>query len=191
MIPVELYHYAKGRGNPPDSFLTELIEWGKTAPDEIFAPNNDEQDVFNRLAPILGPWESPLHRRAAMCELLRVLAGFESSWDWTDGVDTTNATSMRNIRGQETGIFQVSFDSLDLDDAQNTGDDLHQCVMKYCGALDVHKFIVNMKSNHTFALEYAARLLRNSFFWDGPIKRHEIDSSFYRPAVEAFQKLIA
>ncbi len=100
---------------------------------------------------------------------------FESSGNWKCGVDTTNTTSMRNIEGQETGIFQVSFDSLRLDDARNTGDDLRRCVLKYCGALDVHKFISEMKSNHLFAMEYGARLLRNNFYWDGPIKRHEID----------------
>lgn len=180
----------KGRGIPPTSFLAELVTWGKTAPEEIFAPNRDAEDVFNRLSPVLGPWTSPLHRRAAMLELLRCLAGFEASWKWNEGVDTTNATSMKNIEGRETGIFQVSFDSLRLDDSVNTGDDLHQCVMKYCGALDIHRFLDLMKSNHEFALEYGARLLRNSFFWDGPIKRHEIDSSLHRPAVTEFEKLL-
>ncbi len=185
-------HPVKGRGAPPEPFLTELVTWAKDAPDEIFAPNDDEQDVFNRLAPLLGPWESPLHRRAAMCELLRCLAGFESSWHWREGVDTTNKTSMANVEGQETGIFQVSFDSLNLDDVKGTSPDLHDCVRNYCdGMIDVHTFIDRMKSNHTFALEYGARLLRNNFFWDGPIKRHEIDSSLHRPAVEEFKSLLA
>lgn len=178
------------RGVPPDSFLREEVAWGRTAPDEIFAPNNDPEDVFNRLAPILGPWTSPLHRRAALLECQRCLAGLESSWNWNEGVDITNASSMRNIEGRETGIFQVSFDSLRLDDIQGTGDDLHQCVMKYCGALDIHKFIDLMKSNHTFALEYGARLLRNNFYWDGPIKRHEIDRWLSREAVKEFEALL-
>jgi hypothetical protein len=188
---VSTKHPVRGQGPPPDSFLNELVPWARSAPEEIFAPNRDPEDVFNRLAPLLGPWRSPLHRRAAMCELLRCLGGFESSWDWNEGVDTTNKTSMKNIEGRETGIFQVSFDSLRLDDSEHTGDDLHQCVMKYCGALDIHKFLDLMKTNHVFALEYAARLLRNSFFWDGPITRHEIDSSLYRPAVEEFMELLA
>ncbi len=179
------------RGVAPDSFLQELIEWGRTAPDDIFAPNNDPEDVYDRLRPILGPWSGPLHRRAAMVELLRCLAGFESSWNWKEGVDTTNATSMRNIEGRETGIFQVSFDSLRLDDAKNAGDDLRQCVLKYCGALDIHKFLDQMKFGHIFALEYCARLLRNNYFWDGPIKRHEIDSSLSREAVVQFMNLLS
>jgi hypothetical protein len=179
------------RGVAPDSFLTELVEWGRGASDEIFAPNDDPQDVFDRLRPILGPWTSLLHRRCGLLECLRCLAGFESAWNWNEGVDTTNHTSMRNIEGRETGIFQVSFDSLRLDDAANTGDDLHQCVMKYCGALDIHKFLDLMKGNHAFALEYGARLLRNNFYWDGPIKRHEIDSSLSRDAVKEFEALLA
>ena len=117
--------WVKGRGRPPIAFLDELIDNAKMWSPEISAPNNDPEDVFNRLRPILGPWQSPVHRLAALCECLRCLAGFESSWKWHEGVDRTNATSMRNIMGEETGIFQVSFDSLLLDNAKETGDDLH------------------------------------------------------------------
>lgn len=183
---IAYFHEVKGRGAPPARFLDELLIWGRGAPDEIFAPNHDPEDVYDRLNPILGPWKSPLHRRAAMCELLRCLGGFESTWKWNEGVDVTNAHSVANIEGREAGIFQVSFDSLGLDDAKNTGDDLHQCVLRYCGEIEVHLFIARMKIDHRFAFEYAARLLRNSFYWDGPIKRHEIDSSLYIPAVNAF-----
>lgn len=187
---IETKRKVANRGNPPDSFLQELVEWGRKASDEIFAPNNDAEDVFNRLLPLLGPWKSLKHRRAAMLELLRCLAGFEASWNWKEGVDVTNQTSLRNIEGRETGIFQVSWDSLRLDDAKNTGDDLHQCVLKYCGALDIHKFLNLMKSNHIFALEYGARLLRNNFYWDGPIKCHEIDRWLSREAVDELENLL-
>lgn len=181
-----------GRGVPPTSFLTELVLWIASADLTIFEPNDDPEDVYNRLAPILGPWSSLDHRRAAMAELLRCLAGFESSWKWTEGVDRTNPTSMRLITGQETGIFQVSYDSLNLDmvGSDRTAD-LHDCVIEHCGNLEVQNFIDTMKTNHEFALEYAARLLRNSYFWDGPIKRHEIDRVLSRAAVSEFQSLIA
>lgn len=179
------------RGMPPSAFVNELLAWLKTAPEEIFAPNNDPEDVYNRLAPLLGPWRSPLHRRAAMGELLRCLGGFESSWKWKCGVDTTNKTSMRLITGQETGIFQVSADSLGLDlVGTDRVDDLHQCVRKYCGTINVQTFIDRMKVDHLFAFEYCARLLRNSFYWDGPIKRHEIDSSLNRKAVEEIESIL-
>jgi hypothetical protein len=99
---------------------------------------------------------------------------------------------MRLITGRETGIFQVSYDSLQLDGIAGTGNDLHQCVRKFCDdTLDIQKFLDRMKINHIFALEYAARLLRNNFYWDGPIKRHEIDSSLSRAAVAEFMALLA
>ena len=174
------------------AFVTELVTWARTAPDEIFASNDDKEDVFNRLAPIFAPWESLLHRKAAMCELLYCLGCFESSLNWKEGVDKTNATSMRLITGQETGIFQVSFDSLGLDCVDGSPDDLHQCVKSYIGEpISVQRFIDAMKAHHRFALEYGARLLRNSFYWDGPIKRHEIDSSLKRDAVTEYQILLA
>ena len=64
------------RGIPPDSFLQELIAWGRTAPDEIFAPNQNA-DVYSNVVGVLGPWQGLPHRRAAMLEVMRVLAGFE------------------------------------------------------------------------------------------------------------------
>jgi hypothetical protein len=73
------------RGIPPDDFLEQLVKWGKTAPDEIFLPNNNV-DIYSNVVGILGPWEDLLHRRAAMLEVMRVLAGFESSWDWNADV---------------------------------------------------------------------------------------------------------
>jgi hypothetical protein len=81
------------RGVPPDSFLDELVAWGKIAPDEIFAPNSNK-DVYSNVVGVLGPWEDLRHRRAVMLEVMRVLAGFESSWDWNAGVDVTNRTSV-------------------------------------------------------------------------------------------------
>lgn len=181
------------RGRCQDSDLLELTDWIRQAPSEIFMVNNDPEDVYNRLKPILAPggWRSLTHRKAAMAECLRVLGCFESGWNWKEGVDTTNRTSMNYIMGQETGVFQVSFDSVRLDDAKNTGDDLYQCILKYCGTLDVHKFIDLMKTDHHFALEYCARLLRNNYTWDGPILRHEIDKWLDRDAVAQFEVMLS
>src|SRR5580693_1899343 len=81
------------RGVPPDSFLDELVAWGKTAPDEIFAPNSFK-DIYSSVFSTLGPWDGLQHRRAVMLEVMRVLAGFESSWNWNEGRDVTNPTSV-------------------------------------------------------------------------------------------------
>src|SRR6478609_6236155 len=97
------------RGTPPDSFLAELVAWGRSAPEEIFAPRRDdphEVDIYTHLKPVLGPWQSPLHRRAVMLEVLRVLAGFESSWRWDCGRDVTNSTSVTPTT-IEAGAWQV------------------------------------------------------------------------------------
>src|SRR6266702_7591718 len=111
MFPSAIKVMVKNRGAAPDSFLTELIDWGGSASGDIFAPNPNTADIYSLVYPILGPWKNLLHRRAAMLEVMRVHAGFESSWHWNEGVDSTNATSMHNKNGEETGIFQVSFDS--------------------------------------------------------------------------------
>lgn len=146
------------------------------------------------LSALLGPWqglpgtpERLMHRKCAMLELLRCLAGFESSWHWQEGVDTTNKTSMAHIEGQETGIFQVSFDSLGLEHQHHT----LKTLLDAHGVTGPQVFINRMKTDHPFAFEYAARLLRISYQWDGPIKRGEIDSSLSRTAVAEFMSLFS
>src|SRR5260370_32510240 len=80
------------RGIPPDNFLDQLVAWGRTAHDDIFAANS-QTDIYSNVFGVLGPWGDLRHRRAVMLEVMRVLAGFESSWDWEAGVDVTNPTS--------------------------------------------------------------------------------------------------
>ncbi len=173
------------RGEPPDSFLTELVEWGRGAPEDIFAPNPNPYDIYAYAKPILGPWENLLHRRAAMLEVMRVHAGFESSWHWNEGVDVTNQTSMHNIDGQETGIFQVSFDSTFIDNYA-----MRPFAFNY-GMGTVGSFIPEMKSNHPLALEYYARLVRINIRWAGPLLRHEVDPWLSKASVTQFEELLS
>lgn len=173
------------RGQPPDSFLEELVLWGRDASDEIFAPNTNPGDIYAFLSPILGPWENLLHRRAAMLEAMRVHAGFESSWNWNEGVDITNQTSMHNPNGQETGIFQVSFDSTFIADFA-----MRPFAVEH-GIGTVGSFIAQMKENHPLALEYYARLVRINIKWAGPLLRHEIDPWLSRDSVKEFEGLLA
>ncbi len=173
------------RGVPPDSFLKELVEWGREANDELFTANPSPADIYASVRPVLGPWHDDLYRRAVMLEVMRVLAGFESSWDWSEGVDTTNATSMKNITGQETGAWQVSFDSIPF------GADLKRLVKQTCGTFAPQTFIDMMKSDHEFAMEYIARLLRHTCRHNGPVLRHEIDKWLSRKSVSEFETLLA
>ena len=193
-----------GRGRPPISFLEELVAWARTAPDEIFAPNRVPNDAYAVIKSSLGSfvkydptgtpiyqWESLAHRKAAMLELMRVHAGRESSWGWTEGVDTTNKASMRNKTGEETGIFQVSYDSTWLDSVE--GRDIMGAFAKAHGLDNPQEFIPAMKSDHWLAMEYYARLVRVSIRWAGPLIRHGIDSVYpylSRDAMREFMTLL-
>ena len=170
------------RGVPPDSFLDELIAWGETAPDDIFAPIPN-QDIYSNIVGVLGPWQGPEHRRAAMLEVMRVLAGFESSWHWNEGCDPHTAHP-EEPETWEAGAWQVSADSMDI------APELRTLVTARAGANDPTTFQSHMKSNHSLAMEYIARLLRHSTTHNGPVKRHEIDEWLKRDAVDEFMLLL-
>jgi hypothetical protein len=171
------------RGIPSEDFLDQLVAWGKTSTDDIFAPN-DASDIYSSIFNTLGPWEGIQHRRAVMLEVMRVLAGFESSWHWNEGVDTTNATSITPDT-IEAGAWQVSANSM------NFGPELKALVKNAVGKTDGDSFQAAMKSNHPLAMEYIARLLRRTTHHNGPVLRHEIDPWLRRDAVAEFQALTA
>lgn len=180
------------RGSAPLWLLTALVNWGKTAPDEIFAPNRVPVDAYTAIKSSLGQeivkdqmgnwvygWENLMHRKAAMLELMRVHAGLESSWNPKEGVDRTNATSQRNKTGEETGLFQVSFDSTWLDSIE--GKDIMGKFANAHGLTTPEKFIAAMKDNEdgeALEFEYYARLVRVSIAWAGPLLRHGPDSVY-------------
>lgn len=170
------------RGVPPNAFLDQLVTWGKNAPDEIFV-RNPFSDIYSSIFNTLGPWQDNLHRRAVMMEVMRVLAGFESSWDWNAGVDTTNPTSNTPITA-EAGAWQVSANAI------NFGQELKDPVLDQVGTLDGIAFQKAMKLNHPLAMEFVARLLRRTTHHHGPVLRHEIDQWLRRDAVAEFQALM-
>jgi hypothetical protein len=170
------------RGAAPDSFLMELVAWGKSAPDEIFE-RNEHHDIYSNVVGMLGPWQDLIHRRCAMLEVMRVLAGFESSWDWSAGVDTTNPDS-NTPDTIEAGAFQVSANSMAF------GPELKSLVLSEVGSTDGNAFQAAMKRDHPLAMEYVARLLRRTVNHHGPVKRHEIDEWLRRDAVAEFQALL-
>jgi murein DD-endopeptidase MepM/ murein hydrolase activator NlpD len=173
------------RGIPPDSFLNELVDWGREAPDEIFAPN-DRSDIYSSVASELGPWESNLQRKAAMLEVLRVLGGFESSWNWKEGRDTNNSRSNRP-EAEEAGLFQISANSMNFDNS------LRDLLRSHNpeGKTDSRTFIATTKKDHPFAIEFAARLLRFTVDHNGPVKRKEINKFLRRDAVAELQSFLA
>jgi len=181
------YHATKqsvsNRGVPPDKFLDELVAWGKAAPEEIFAPNA-AKDVYSNISGVLGPWQGVGHRRAVMLEVMRVLAGFESSWSWNAGRDTSNPASV-TPETIEAGAWQVSANSMGF------GQELKDLVLDRTGSLDGNVFQAAMKQDHSLAMEYIARLLRRTVNHNGPVKRHEIDSWLRKDAVTEFLSLLS
>ena len=177
------------RDAPPDSFLDELVVWGKIAPDDIFAPNRND-DVYSSVSRVLGPYKSLCHRRAVMLEVMRVLAGFESGWTWNQGRDRdadARAARHNKVRSEvelEAGAWQVSANSMRF------GQELKDLVLAKVGSLDGNDFQRAMKQDHKLAMEYIARLLRRTVTHNGPVKRHEIDPWLRRDAVAEFESLL-
>lgn len=151
------------QGRPPVAFLAELVEWGRVAYDDIFAPNPVQgwADIYNKVKPELGPYTRPLHRRAVMLEVMRVLAGFESSWDWTEGVDTSRlgATTPENA---EAGAWQVSYDSRHLNIELSV-------LLSVNNITDGVTFQRVMKFNHRLAMDYVSRMMRYNTLHNGPL----------------------
>jgi hypothetical protein len=171
-------------GSPPTSFLDQLIDAINPLPNDIFAPSAN-YDIYSVMLSTLGPWQGLLHRKAVMCEVLRVQPGFESDWNWNCGVDTNNPSSIAHIEQQETGAFQVSADSMHFDQS------LPDCVDRLAGAHDVITFINSMKSNHPLAVEYVARLFRFNTTWAGTInKPSQVRGWVRRDAVAEFQTFL-
>lgn len=171
------------RGVPPLAFLSELIEWGKTADSEIFQ-RNEAFDVYSSVVSKLGPWRGDLHRRAVMLEVLRVLAGFESSWKWDEGRDITNPNSNTPCT-EEAGIFQCSGNSMEY------SPQLKQLLLDAGGNGTCGSFITMTKSDHQFALEYCARLLRITTKHHGPLKNQHIHPWLRKDAVDEILILLS
>jgi hypothetical protein len=177
-------HEVSNRGVPPDSFLNELVDWARQAPDEVFE-RNDTHDIYTNVRPELGPYADLLHRRAVMLEALRVLGGFESSWHFDAGRDKHNPTSNTPCT-EEAGIFQCSGNAMHFD--ASLKDLLAQASG---GDTSCEKFITVTKENHRFAIEFCARLLRFTVNHHGPVKRKEINPFLRRAAVAEFQRFLS
>ncbi len=139
------------RGRITDAFLTELLDWGRSAADEIFAKNTN-YDIYNKVFPELGPYPDLIYRKAVLLHVLSVLAWFEASGHWNEGVDSSRRGSTTN-ENAEAGMWQVSWNNRKLDPSLRTFLSEH-------GIEDGIAFQQRMKADHPIAMEFAARLLR-------------------------------
>jgi len=152
---------------PPASFLDELVDWALLAPDEIFLPNAIF-DIYSSVVTQLGPYGAPCpsqsgHARSFASFLQGVKPCGIGITVWTPARKSRTRVTMK-----KTGAFQCSADSMDLDKG------LKDFVQATLGATDDTTFRSGTKSNHKFAIEYAARLLRVSVIHHGTIKHHHI-----------------
>jgi hypothetical protein len=92
---------------------------------------------------------------------MRVLAGFESSWNWTEGIDLSRAGA-DTPENSEAGAWQVSFGS------RHFGADLQKLLDAYAVTNGIN-FQNAMKFNHPLAMSYVSRLLRHSTKENGPL----------------------
>ncbi len=187
------------RGRPPVAFLNELIDWAISADDEVFA-RNERFDIYSKIAADLGPWQSLRHRKAAMCEVLRVLGGFESSWNWNEGRDmSANNTDHDTTEG---GIFQCSSNSMYfLRDDPYIEQVFEKIGIRRRGPQRSKRFLEVTKSDHEFAFEYTARLIRHTLNHHGPLKYYKgriyqgrqhdgVGDHISRSAVNEFQSFL-
>lgn len=179
-------HPVANRGVPPISFLDQIVDTISTLPDVVFTPNEND-DIYSKVHSVLGPtdgsaWTDMVNRKAAMCEVLRVLAGEESSWNWNCGADTS--AGHETPEQEETGAFQVSADSLRFDPS------LPASLDQRFGTHDTEIFIYVMKQYHDFSVEYVTRLLRFNTSWDGPIDRGVVQQQVRRDAMAEFQSFL-
>lgn len=195
------------RGVAPDSFLNTLVSWATSAPEEIFDPkyggSAGEREIYGAFAiyriknpdrdfPIMRV-ESSLFRRAVMCEVLRVLAGFESSWNQREGVDVTNPSS-NTPATEEAGWFQCSANSVNFHSSlkdlfnwwaqgsmKNNWKDMNA---------SGKTFIEMTKEIRVYAIEHCARLLRFTIRHHGPLIRGEVFTHMNGDAIREFMDLI-
>lgn len=160
-----IYGKVLNRGSAPPPFIGEMVGWCKTAPDDIFARTDTvgSRDIYNKVFAELGPYTDLLHRKAVMLEVMRVLALFESSCDWNEGVDTSK--SVKNTsENAEAGAWQTSYD------ARKHAPILRSLLAAH-GVDSGIAFQREMKKNHPMAMEFVARLMRINTEHNGPLHK--------------------
>lgn len=192
------------RGVPTVAFLNGIARVIGAMPESIFLPDT-ERDVYGKAAKELGPYKDTLHRRACMCEFLRVLGMFESSGDHREGVDTSRL-GPDTPENAEAGAWQVSYDS------RRIHPDLSRMLHAYrspevpSGIVEGITFQQVMKFDPDFSTQYAATLLSHNGMHNGPLykgaeraiirrslrgEEHSIYPWLKRDAVEEFQAALA
>ncbi len=186
-LPVDMsscLYRVHNRGKIPAWFVEDVIAVAKATPDVVFAPNSN-YDIYSSIAPQLGPWRDLKHRKAAMVNVVLVAAGYESSWDYSEGRDmSANNTSSCT---EEAGILQSSGNS------NYFSKTLGAYQQQVCGGTSCDNFRACSKSgNSTFKKEFPVghfmRLVRFTIKHHGPLVRKEVNPWLSKACVSAIEK---
>jgi hypothetical protein len=177
------------RGTPKKDVVEEIIEYVSEMPDSDFSVNA-KYDIYSHMAPKFSEYTKGIKkRRALMAAVLTNLAGWESTWDWNEGIDTTNISSTKSKCSEEAGLLQTSGDAMNFDKSLVR---LFESSCKaYTKGTKCDRFIACSKdpgANHRFTVIFTAMLLRHTTNHHGPIKRKsDVYSSLSIKCVEQIE----
>jgi hypothetical protein len=162
------------RGIPPQSFIDEVVKTTKAAPDVVVAVNSNN-DIYSLVKPKLAPngWRSLAHRRAAMATVMITLGAYESSYDFTEGVDVSNPSSLVNKCSEEAGAFQTSANSMSFSSTLSDffNDNCKDFRANQANACMAWVACTKSPSKKSFQIEFTERLLRYTTRHHGPLIR--------------------
>lgn len=175
------------RGKAPFNVIKDIVLSLRQSPDEVFAPN-DNYDIFSSIKPELGPWTSLKQRAASLGAAMVVQAGFESTWDYTEGRDmSANNTSSCT---EEAGMYQTSGNMNDFN--KEAQDVLKPYQIHMCGGkATCEEFKACTKEpNVSFTHGHFIRASRITVNHWGPIKRKEINPWLSRACASQIESLL-
>jgi hypothetical protein len=172
------------RGVPSERVVDDLIKVIKSTPSSVFAVN-PHFDIYSSVYKELGPWRGEKHRRAVMANVLLVMSGYESSWNYQRGRDMSADNT--SLLTQEAGILQTSCNAQNLPPISK---ELKEFTLKTCGKNDCQTFITCTKASPWMAYGFVARLIRARLDHHGPLKRKEIHPWLSRQCVAEIESVL-
>lgn len=182
LLPECVNYAVKNRGKPRAQVVFDMVKELQATPDAIFAESERVDDIYTSIAPQLGPWRGIKHRKAAMGNVLIVLAGFESSWKYGEGRDQS-ADNTKPCT-EEAGLYQTSGNANSFSPTLAEFQKLH-CETG-CNAFRacMKKPVLAFVHGHTM------RLLRFTIRHHGPLVRKEVNPWLRKSCVDQIEAVL-
>ena len=174
------------RGVPPLSVVQDIIAEVKATPDSVFAVN-ENADIYSLVKPELGPYPSIKNRKAVMADVLIVLAGFESSWDYTEGRDLS--ASNTGACTMEAGMFQTSGNANAFSPTLGVFQKA-KCGNNTCDGFRACAKAPGSAFKKEFTIGHTIRLLRFTTKHHGPLVRKEVNKWLSKSCVSQIEALL-